>query len=77
MVNKFLEERNLPVEENFKLMQEIRKNTFIATSLLTVRQRDSNTFEIAVDDQTEGCQVRIQMDKIVVPDKIRFHKKAS
>ena len=36
-VKKFLEERNLSSEENFKLMKEVRKNTFAGASLLTVR----------------------------------------
>ena len=30
-----------------------------------------------MDDQIEGSQVRIQMDKIVVLDKINFHKQSS
>ena len=64
-------------EENFKLMQEVRKNTYAGSSLLTVRERDINTLRIVVDDQEEGSQVRIQMDKIVVPYKINFHKKES
>ena len=59
MVKKFLEERNLSVEENFKFMQEVRNNTFEGTSLLTVRERDNNTLSIAVDDQVEGSQVKI------------------
>ena len=50
IVKKFSEERNLSAEENFKLMQEVRKNTFAASSLLTDRERDSNTLSIAVDD---------------------------
>ena len=58
-------------------MQEVRKSTFTGTSLLTIRKRDSNTLRIAVDDQKEGSQVRIQMDKIAIPDKINFDKKAS
>ena len=58
-------------------MQEVRKITFTGTSLLTVRERDNNTLRIAIDDQTEGSQVRIQMDKITIPDKINFHKQAS
>ena len=52
MVKKLSEERNLSAEENFKLMQEVRKNTFAGTSLLTVIERDSNTLRIALDDQT-------------------------
>ena len=77
MVKTFSKEINLSTKENFKLMQEVRKNTFIGTSLLTVRERDSNTLRIFVDDQNEGSQVRIQMNKIGILDKINFHKKAS
>ena len=77
MVNKFSEERNLSAKENFKLMQEVRKNTYAGSSLLTIRERGSNTLRIVVDDQAEGSQVRIQMGKIVVPDKINFHKQAT
>ena len=49
MVMKFSEEINLSAEENFKLMQEVRKDTFTGTYLLTVRERDSNTLRIVVD----------------------------
>ena len=76
MVKKFSEERNLSAEENFKLMQELRKNTFTGTSLLNIRERDRNTLRIVVDDQSEGSQVRIQMDKIGIPYKINFHKQS-
>ena len=54
MVKKFSEERNLSTEENFKLMQEVRKNTFASTFVLTVRERHRNTLRIAVDNQIEG-----------------------
>ena len=30
-----------------------------------------------MDDQVEGSQVRIQMDRISIPEKINFHKQAS
>ena len=77
MVKKFSQEINLSVEQNFKFIQEVRKNTFAGTSLLIVKERDNNTLRIVVDDQAEGSQVMIQMDKITIPDKINFHKQAS
>ena len=77
MVKKFSEERNLSAEENFKLMREVRNNTYVGSCLLIVKERDINTLRIVVDDQVERSQVRIQMEKIVVPDKINFHKQAS
>ena len=58
-------------------MQEVRKNTYASSSLLIVREKDNNTLKIAIDDQVEGSQVRIQMDKIAIPDKINFHKQVS
>ena len=58
-------------------MQEVRKNTYASSSLLTVREKDSNTLKIAIDDQVEGSQVWIQMDNIAIPNKINFHKQVS
>jgi hypothetical protein len=55
-------------------MQEVRKSSYASSSLLTVRGKDNNTLNIVVDDQVEGSQVRIQMDKISIPYKINFHK---
>ena len=69
LVKKFSEERNLFVEENFKLMQEVRKSSYASSSLLIVRERDNNTLKIVVNDQVEGSQVRIQMDRL--PFQIR------
>ena len=77
LVKKFLEERNLFAKENFKLMQEVRKNTYASSSLITVRERDSNTLRVLIDDQAKRSQVMIQMDKIPILDKINFHKKVS
>ena len=77
MVKKFSEERNLSAEENFKVMQEVRKNTYTSSSLLIVRERDSNTIRIAIDDKVEGSPVRIQMHNISILDKINFHKQVS
>ena len=55
-------------------MQEVRKIYYASSSLLAVREKDSNTPKIVVDDQVEGSQVRIQMDRISIPNKINFHK---
>ena len=53
-MKKLSKKRNLSAGENFKLMQEVRKNTFVGTSLLAVSERDRNTLRIVVDDQIEG-----------------------
>ena len=77
MVKNFLEERNLSLEDNFKLMQEVRRSTLTRTSLLTIKEKDNNAIRIAADDQNEVSQVRIQMGKIGILDKINIHKQAS
>ena len=58
-------------------MQEVRKSSYVSSSLLIVRERDNNTLWMVVNDQVEGSQVRIQMDKIAIPNKINFHKQVS
>ena len=75
-MKKFSEEGNLSLDENLKLMQEVRRSTLTRTFLFTIREKDNNTLRIATYDQNEVSQVRIQMDKIGILDKINFHKKA-
>lgn len=78
MVEDFLEERNKSLDENYKLLQQARKKVHVGpTTLLTIREKDSNTLRIATDDPDHVSQVRIQMDKIGIPDKINFHKQAT
>ena len=78
LVKDFLEERNKSIDENYKLLQEARKKAPIgSTTLLIVREQDSNNLRIATDDPDHVSQVRIQMDKIGIPDKINFHKQAT
>ena len=47
----------------------------MGTSLLTVKEKESSILIIATDDQEQVFQVRIQMEKIGIPDKNIFHKK--
>ena len=78
LVKDFLEERNKSLDENYKLLQQARKKAPIgSTTLLTIREKDSNTLRIATDDPNHVSQGRIQMDKIGIPDKINFHKQAT
>ena len=77
LVKDFLEERNKSLDENYKLLQQARnKAPTDSTTLLTVKEKDSNTLRIAIDDLDHVSQVRIQMDKIGIPDKNNFHKQA-
>ena len=58
-------------------MQEIRETVPGKNPLLVVREADSNVFRIATNDKDGVSQVRIQIDKVGLLDKINFHKQAS
>ena len=73
----FTEEINKSINENYKLMQEVRKSIPVRNSLLTIREADSNVLIIATENQEQVSQIRIQMDKIEIPNKINFHKQAT
>ena len=77
LVKDFTNSRNKSANDNYKLTQEIRKTIPGKDSLLAVREVDSNVFRIGTNDKERVSQVRIQMDKIGLPDKINFHKQAS
>ena len=77
MVKYFTEERNKSANENYKLIQEIRRTIPIENSLLAIRETNNNVLRISTDDREQVSQIRIQMDKIGIPNKINFHKQAS
>ena len=76
LVKDLTKERNKSINENYKLMQGVRRSIPVGISLLIVRETDSNVLRIATENQEQVSQVRIQMDKIGIPDKINFHKQA-
>ena len=77
LVKDFTNEGNKSANDNYKLMQEIRKIVLRQSPLLVVREADNNVFRIATNDKEGVSHVRIQMDQVGLPDKINFHKQAS
>ena len=77
LIKNFTEERNKSANENYKLMQQIRKVVPDKSSLLAVREAEGNIFRIATGDKEGISQVKIQMDQVGIPDKVNFHKQAS
>ena len=76
LVKDFTNERNKSANDNYKLMQEIGIIVPGKSPLLAVREADNNVFIIARNDKEGVSQVRIQMDKVGLPNKINFHKQA-
>ena len=77
LVKNFTEERNKSANDNYRLMQRIRKSVPNKSSLLAVREAQVNIFRIATSDMAGVSQVKIQMDQVGIPDKIKFYKQAS
>ena len=76
LVKDFTNERNKSSNDNYKLMQEIKRTVPGKSSLLAVREVEGNVFRIATNDKEGVSQLRIQMDKVGLPDKINFRKQA-
>ena len=53
MVKKFSDERNLSLNEKFKLMQEARRSSSTKVSLLTVREKDTSTLRVVMSDKSK------------------------
>lgn len=73
-MKNFTEERNKLANDNYRLMQQIRKSVRNNSSLLAVREAQGNIFRIFSSHMEGISQVKIQMDQVGIPDKINFHK---
>ena len=62
LIKDFTEERNKSTNDNYKLMQQIRKAVLDKSSQLAVREAEGNIFRIATSDREGVSQVKIQMD---------------
>ena len=59
LVRNFTKERNKLVNENYRLMQQIRKYVANKSSLLAVREAQGNIFRVATSDMAGVSQVKI------------------
>ena len=55
----FTDERNKIENENYKLMQEIRRTILVENYLLVVRETNNNVLIISTDDREWISQIRI------------------
>ena len=76
LIKEFLDERSVASKESYELVKEARKMEISQSSMITVKEKDSGAFRIAVTDNSQVTQVKIQMEKIAIPDKINFHRQA-
>ena len=59
LVKNFTEDRNKSANDNYRLMQQIRKFVPDKSSLLAVREAQGNIFRIATSDMAGISQVKI------------------
>jgi len=74
LVKDFTDKRNKVVDENYKIMQQIRRSVSNKSTLLAVRESKGNVLRIATTGATGVSQVKLQMDQVGIPDKVNFHK---
>ena len=60
----FTEKRNKYVDENYKLMHQIRKSVSNKSTLLAIREPEGNVFRIATTNVIGVSQVKLQMDQV-------------
>ena len=77
LVKDFTDKRSKAVDENIKIMQQIRRTVSNKSTLLVVRELEGNVFRIATTDATGVSQVKLQMDQVGILDKVNFHKQDS
>ena len=75
-LEKYSQKRFQALEENQRLLKEVRGISSDKMSLLTVRDLTRNVLNFALTEEEKVIEVKIQMDKLNIPDKILFHKQA-
>ena len=53
LIKNFTKERNKSANENYKLMQEIRRTILVENSLLPIRETNNNVLRIATNDREQ------------------------
>ena len=62
------------LEENRRLLKDVRGISLDKMSLLTVKDPTRNVLNFALIEEEKVAKVKIQMDKVNIPNKILFHK---
>ena len=58
-------------------MKEVRGISLVKMSLLTVKDPTRNVLNFAIIEEENVTEVKFQMDKVNILDKILFHKKTN
>ena len=75
LLEKYSQKRFQALEENQRLLKEVTSISSDKMSLLTVKDPTRNVLNFALTEEEKVTEVKIQMNKVNIPDKILFHKK--
>ena len=77
LLEKYSQKRFQALEENQRLLKEVRNISSDKISILTVKDPTWNVLNFALTEDEKVRKVKIQMDKVNIPDKILFHKQTN
>ena len=76
-MRKYMNVREVAVDESQKLCHKLRKLSQEKVTVLDVRYVLTSSLHLALTNDQKVFEIDIKMDKVFVPDKIPFHKKSS
>jgi FtsZ-binding cell division protein ZapB len=77
LITQYAQKKKQLFEEGQKLFSEVRKLSQNKVSLVTVKDAERNTLNIAVTEENKVTEMKIKTDQINAPDKIHLHKQTS
>ena len=74
LLEQYSQKRFQALEENQRLLIEVRNISSDKISLLIVKDPTRNVLNFALTEEKKVTEVKIKMDKVNILDKILFHK---
>ena len=77
MYDKYRDNRETSLDKSLKLYVDVKKIYIKDVSLLTIKYHAQNTLNLAVATKNRVAKMRLNLEKISVPDMIQLHKQTA
>jgi hypothetical protein len=77
LINQYAMKGSMANSEIRDLLPEVEKTSQHKASLLSVRDVEKKTFNIAVADNDKVSEIKMHYENIAAPDKVKFHRNVS
>jgi hypothetical protein len=77
LMNQYVVKGSMANSEIRDLFPEVEKTSQFKASLLSVRDVEKKTFNIAVVDDDKVSEIKMHYENIGAPDKVKFHRNVS